>query len=198
MDISKLKCKIPEQESGDWKIVKFEVSEEEAEFFNLRQLINNRPGREILPGNYTKLMHKEYGLVMSDTQAEILDQTDIMYEARENVLINGLGLGLVLQYILSKSEVKKVVVNEISSDLINMIQPYFTDPRLTINHANAFTWKPDGIRFNVVWHDIWYFINGDLYPEMKKLKRRYAHWLQEPHWQGCWCEWWAKRDHLNV
>jgi len=187
MDYSKYKVALPEGQSGDWRVEKFTISEEEAKFDRLRAAISfSNRGRGVDPGNYTRLFCRGV-LVMSDTPAEIMDHRYFINVAIGNVLINGLGLGVVVKGVLLKDSVGKVIVNEISEDVIRLVAPYIKDDRVTINHADAFTWRPDGLRFNSVWHDIWNDICSDNLEEMKKLHRRYGHYLQKPSYQGSWC-----------
>ena len=187
IDYNKYKVNIPEGQSGDWKVEKFTVSKKDAEFFNLRAMISfSGGGRTIDPGTYTRLVRNRE-TIMSDTPAEIGDHLWFMQDAIGNVLLNGLGLGVVLSGVLLKDEVEKVVVNEISEDVIKLVAPHFKDDRITINHTDVFTWNPNGMRFNFIWHDIWDNICEDNLKEMKLLHRKYGHYLQKPHYQGSWC-----------
>lgn len=174
---------IPEGQSGDWKVEKYTVSEEDAKFFNLRCHLNFEHTRVIDPGTYTSLKNKT-ALVMSDTPAEVRDQLFFTLRAQGVVLINGLGLAVTTRLLLAKSDVTQLIVNEISQDVINLVAKYVKDDRLTVNHVDAFEWKPPkGFRLNAVWHDIWNNICEDNLPDMKKLHRRYGHWADS---QGSW------------
>ena len=185
---------IPEGKSGNYRIEKFEVTKDEAKFYNLRCLFQGRLRRQIRPDLYTKLIEEGKALWMSDTNWERYSNTKPVCEAYGVVLINGLGLGLVTEAILKEDKVTKVIVNEISEDVIKLVAPYLPkDDRLTINCADAFTWHPNGQRFNTIWHDIWSYYNEETYRESKKLHRRYGHWLADPHWQGSW----ARVDYLR-
>lgn len=95
-----IKSIVPEGKSGDWKVEKFTVSEEEARFNNARAMFSfSSRGRFIEAGEYTRLM-KENTVVMSDTPAELDDHRWFISHAHGNVLINGLGLGVVVQGLL--------------------------------------------------------------------------------------------------
>jgi hypothetical protein len=183
---SKYKVNIPEGESGGWKIEKFSVSEEEAKIFNIRASFSftNR-GQYIEPGDYTKLTYQGR-VIMSDTPSEIRDHLWFINKANGNVLLNGLGLGVALQAVLQNEDVNKVVVNEISEDVIKLVSPSFKSDRLIINNIDAFKYKPNGMRFDYIWHDIWADICKDNLLEMKALHRRYGHWLQGDKIQGSW------------
>ena len=109
------KVNIPIGKSGDWEVDKFTVSEEDARWSSVRDGY-----RAVRPGEYTKLMHKRY-MIMSDTPAEQMDHYDPVRHARGNILINGLGIGMVLLNCMKKEIVEKATVIEISSDVICLV-----------------------------------------------------------------------------
>jgi len=193
MDYDKYKVDIPEAQSGDWRVEKFTVSEEDAKLERIRAVFSfSNRGRGVPAGDYTRLCYNG-AVVMSDTPDEIMDYRYFMNIATGNVLINGLGLGVVLKGVLFKDSVEKVIVNEISEDVIRLVVPSIKDERVTINHADAFIWKPDDLRFNAVWHDIWDNICSDNLESMKCLHRKYGHYLQKPSYQGSWCRYLIER-----
>ncbi len=183
------KLTIPEGTLGNWTIEKFSVSNKEAAIFNLGLLFNNKRHRQIDPGTYTRLYHKRFGIVMSDTPAEIRDHHSIIYQAKGDVLINGLGLGMILAACLEKQEVSHVTVIEILEDLIQLVLPHYEslyNGRFSVIQADALEYVPEkGKRFNVVWHDIWNDINYDNWEQYKLLHRRYG---RRCDWQGSWCK----------
>ena len=125
---------------------------------------------------------------MSDTPAELSDFRHILYRCKGHVLINGLGLGIVADAVLSREGVDHVTVIEVSSDVIALTGPTLEaryGDKLTIVNADALAWKsPRGIRYNVVWHDIWDTICGDNKETMSKLHRKYG---RRCDWQDSWC-----------
>jgi hypothetical protein len=187
------KVDIPEGESGDWKVERFSVSEDEARFFNLRASIKGNGHRMIQVGEYTKLTHRGH-IVMSDTPAEMRDHWQPVNKAKGKVLINGLGLGMVAEACLRKTDVEHVTVTEISEDVIKLVAPTLKEQygdRLTIIHADALTWQPPkGKKYDVVWHDIWPDICTDNKKTMAKLHRKYA---QRTQWQGSWARYEVER-----
>jgi hypothetical protein len=177
------KVSIPEGQSGVWRVETFTVSESEAKFENLRAMFGG--GRPIAAGRYTRLMRGGY-LVMSDTPAEMRDHYVPVLQAKGSVLITGLGLGMVAAAILRRDGVADVTVIEKSPDVIALVAPHMSDPRLTIIEADAYTWRPPkGKRYDVVWHDIWDDICADNLDGMARLHRKYA---RRCEWQGSWAE----------
>lgn len=190
IQLNDIRVDISEGQSGDWKIEKFIVSKEEASFHNIRAKFSfGGGGRTIQEGEYTKIVRNRT-IVMSDTPAEIRDHSYFVHKAEGNVLVNGLGLGWIVEALLQKPGIKTIVVIEKSSDVIKLVKQHYYDkcPKnkyLIIVHADAFDFKPQkGQRFNAVWHDIWDNICGDNVEDMKKLHRKYG---RHCDWQGSWC-----------
>lgn len=183
------KTKVPEGKAGDWYVERFDITKEQADTDALRNLFSFTYSRKVEPGTYTRLVCKGRGVVMSDTPAELNDHWEPVYKANGHCLINGLGLGIVIEACLRKEEVEHVHVVEESEEVIRLVGPYLLEKwgadRLTIHNADAFTFKPDtNLRFGMVWHDIWDTICADNLPEMHRLHRRYG---RKADWQGSWC-----------
>lgn len=178
----KIDVNIPDKKIGNWAVKSFTVSKEDALIFNMRAIW--QPGaRRIKPGTYKKLT-KNGTIIMSNTPAEIRDHSYFLHIAKGDILINGLGLGVAVKYLLGKKEVKSITVIEKSQDVIQLVAPHLNDPRLNIIHADAFEWKsPKGMQYDYVWHDIWDNICSDNLPEMHKLHRKYG---RKSGWQGSW------------
>jgi len=172
---------IPEGSMGRWRVERYTLSKEQAALENIRA-----PSRYIRPGTYTRLMVGDT-LMMSDTPAEMRDHYEAKRQATGDVLIHGLGLGIVAQMCLDKDEVKHVTIIEIAPEVIELVAPTLSGAygeRLEIVCADALTWKPPrGKRYNCVWHDIWPYITPDNLPDMHLLHRRYG---RRCDWQGSW------------
>lgn len=173
------KVNIPEGRIGSWEVDTFVVEEND-----LRRMRYALQGRSVPPGRYTRLTHNGC-VIMSDTPAEIRDQVEVIRKAQGRVLLNGLGLGVVLKAILQKPEVISVDIVEKSSEVIQLVGQYYTNPRVTIFQDDALTihWEK-GAYWDVIWHDIWPDICADNLPEMKKLHYKYG---KRCAWQGSWC-----------
>jgi spermidine synthase len=178
----KTDSRIPEGASGPYRVEHFTVSKEDADMTRIRAFRDRYS--YVPPGDYTRLMRDDT-VVMSDTPMELSTNSQIIRAAQGRVLLNGLGIGMVLQRILAKSEVEHVTVVEISEDVIKLVGPSFaTDPRVTIVRADALEYAPPvGERFDAVWHDIWDDVCSDNLPDMRKLHRRYG---KRTGWQASW------------
>jgi hypothetical protein len=187
---------VPEGEKGDWKIERFIISEYESKLEALRsQLSSSAMGRGVLKaGTYTRLIYKGK-VIMSDTPDELRDCFPFVWNAKGMVLINGLGMGVVLESLLRKPEVTHIVVIEIDKDVIDLVAEHYQKKaiaagiKLEIIHADVFTWKnTNRYKFDAIWHDIWPNICADNLVTMKRLHRRGGHWLvNNDSYQMSWC-----------
>ncbi len=181
-----IKSKVPAGVRGPWCVEKFTVSAEDEKGERMRAMFSASSGGRFVPaGEYTRLM-RGMSVIMSDTPDEIRDFDYFVRQATGTVLINGLGLGLVVQAMLEKPTITEITVIEIDNQVIKLVLPHLADPRLTVYEANALDWKPPkGKRWNYVWHDIWDGICSDNLPEMARLHRKYARRCDH---QASWCK----------
>lgn len=179
---------VPEGELDGLVVERFEVKP--GNLHNMKQAV--KYGRGTRPGVYTRLIEPKAEIFwMSDTDAEKNDHVPavsrIDFLKAKRVLINGLGLGVVLQAALSYDHVEHVDVVEKDERVIKLVGPHYTkDPRVTIHHADAYeqikAW-PRGTRWDVGWSDIWPKISPDNQPDMTRLQKIYQRRCQ---WHCCW------------
>jgi hypothetical protein len=148
------------------------MTEEKANFEALKaKLSSSAAGRWVPEGNYVRLLKKQKSVytdeiyhgevvwetVMSDTPDEMNDHLLPIIEARGRVLINGLGLGCVLNCIRTQDSVTHVDVVEVSEDVLELVAPFFeNDKRIEFHLGSCVDIKwPRGTRWNYAWHDIW-------------------------------------------
>lgn len=130
---------------------------------------------------------------MTDLYDEWWTQRPAIAEATArggNILITGLGLGLVAEAILRATTDKacRIIIVEKSADVIRLVSPLLRSrygDRIEIIEGDAFTWEPPAARrFTVGWHDIWPDpCATENIEEMNRLELHHAQWCD---WQGCW------------
>lgn len=179
-----MRIDLPLQEgvAGEWRVKKFHVDEMGARMHNMRERLEGRK-RYILPGDYWMLTQGST-CVMSNTPAEYADHYKFIQRATGDVLIGGLGLGMVVAALLRKPEVSSITVVEISQDVIDLVSPCYTDPRVIIVHGDLNTWVPDR-HFDYAWYDIWSYISGDEYQNMLDITKRLRKYVSH---SDCWCK----------
>jgi spermidine synthase len=118
-----------------------------------------------------------------------------------NVLIAGLGLGLILPAILAKPEVEKVTVIEKEMDVIQLVRPSLFkvqgSSKLLIIHDDIFTWRPPRYRrlnffedvrqeFDTIYFDIWPDYGLDNLPEIARLHQAFKSYKAPGGWMSSW------------
>lgn len=178
--------RIPEGESGNVRIVRKTITQKDAQMLNLGFALRREPRRAV-PGDYL-MLYIDGGLVMSDTPDEISDHHRFIEQAHGNVLIAGLGIGMVTLAVAAKPEVEQVVVIEENEHVIRLVAPHMP-PKVRVIHADAFKWLPEaGMVFDRAWMDIWPDICEDNLKEMVALRRRYRSYMRSKSANviGCW------------
>jgi hypothetical protein len=182
------RSEVPPGRSGQWVIEKISMPERDYD-----PVADARPNCfKYRPGTYTCL-RRERTQFMTDLYDEWWTQRAAIVEAAArggNILITGLGLGLVAEAIFRAKIDRecRVTIIEKSGDVIRLVSPFLRaryGDRIEIHEGDAFVWEPPaGQRFTVGWHDIW----PDPYAaentdEMERLERHHARWCD---WQGFW------------
>lgn len=176
---------LEDRQIGDWKLEKFTIES--------NNLMARMQG--ITPGTYVRLTHRGE-CVMSNTNMEKRTNMDFCINAHGDVLIGGLGIGMIILAIQDKPEVKSITVIEKNQEVIDMVASQLNfNEKVNIICADVFEWKPEkGVKYDVSYMDIWNWVNEDVYEkEMKPLKRRYARFLRSKQenpnrYNKCWVE----------
>ena len=168
--------------AGDFELSHFEIGEN-----NLYAMFHGIPC-----GKFVRLLHNG-SVVMSDTDMEKRTNANFVRNAHGNVLIGGLGIGLILLAIQDKPEVEKIVVVEKHREVIDLVKDQLPlNEKVEVVNADVWEYTPTE-KFNTIYMDIWNFINTDVYRDsMKPLIVRYRKFLvpkQEDNnrFIDCWC-----------
>lgn len=170
---------------GRWRIEKFRSALND----NYIRFVRN--GRAPGLGEFTGLIHDSArDVVMSDTIPEILDVRPYLPFLRGDVLVTGLGIGLV-PGILTKHpafsrDVRSVTIIEKEPDVVRLVSPQYGDKRIRVIVADAFHWKPD-MSFDAAWHDVWDRIRITNRAEFSAIRSHYRKAVPVER-QFCWSE----------
>lgn len=200
---------VPEMREGDFRIIHHTLTKEDVELAQIRSIMSYSGGETgyLQAATYVELRQywtndkypdvEHNNLLMSDTPMERRTNSDLLRAAKGDVLIAGLGFGMVLWPLLHKEEVTSITVIELHPEIIKMIEPIFApladecSVKLDIVCDSIFDWKiPKGAMWDTIYFDIWNDICGDNYEEMKTLHRRFS--LKRP--PGGWIGSWRKAD----
>jgi len=182
---------LPEVEGNRFAIRHFEISNNNLRFALLRDAIYGKcENTGLETGKYVKLIDKETGqTLMVDTWNEFVTNVDFINRAHGDVLIGGLGIGLVILPIQDKKEVKSITVVEKHREVIDLVLPQLpVNSKVKVIHADVFEWVAEQ-RYNVIYFDIWDNVRGEYYKETKTLYKKYRKFLKhdDPRsWIGFW------------
>ena len=145
---------IPNGESGDYKVEQCTTTTGEPSWLNY---VNYR---NIVAGDYT-VLYRKYGTswlnIMQDTEQEYGEHDWLMTRMSGDILIAGLGIGMIHIPLLDSDDVTSVTVVEREQDVIDLVwEDCAKDDRFTIVHADIHTWEPPaGSSWDVGWFDTW-------------------------------------------
>jgi len=185
--------------AGNADISFYRVTETGAAVHTMSQAASGRPEMAIKPGIYS-MLKVDGELMMTDTPHEIRTNLDLIENARGDVLIAGLGLGMVLVPLLLNRKVKSVTVIEKSKGVIKLVKPRIQKWRdhqgiigakpapLYIINADIFEWDPGELSWDTIYFDIWPTIGMKNLEGGNKLKRKFKKNLRNRGWMAVWVE----------
>ncbi len=182
---------VPTGKAGAAEVTHFTVSE----FDSRMTMLNRNPSINSVPaGRYARLTVRGQ-IQMTDTRMERRTNSAVIRESHGDVLIAGLGLGMILTAILPKPEVTAVTVVEREPDVIALIEPPLrkklkgSSRKLTVVRADIFDYKPTQ-KFDTIYFDIWPEISCDNLPQIAKLHNRFKSKLRRGEgltpWMNSW------------
>ena len=136
-------------------------------------------------------------VVMSDSWMERYTNQAFIQKAKGDVLIAGLGLGMIILAIQGKAEVNSITVIEKDRQLgdlvLNQLGKYLSST-VEVIYEDIFQYKTEK-KFNIIYFDIWNSA-GENYDQMVTLKKRFKKNRVKPVKQSpiiCWREKEAKQ-----
>lgn len=178
---------------GCW-IAHTEIGEEMVKWARMRGAITG--GRDdIEPGTYVVLNERKGLYVttwMSDTWLERDSNREILRDARGDVLMVGLGIGMVAVAICQKPDVASVTVLEINPEIIRLVAPHIKHDKLRVVQADAGYPPLRGRRFDTIYLDVWADICTDNWGEIKALCQKYRPFTRQGGKVTAW-----QKDHIQ-
>ena len=168
----------------------FSISNEESKFYNLKSLLNGNGGFDcVTAGQYVKLSVNNI-LMMSDTDMEKRTNYEFISNAKGDVMIAGLGIGLILHNLEKKvktGEVKSITVYEKYQDVIDLITPYYKHLPITVKCEDILNYLPPKEEmYNTIYFDIWPTINTDNLKDIRILHNRWKFHKRQDGWMDSW------------
>lgn len=177
------------EESGNVVITTYEFKEKNDPLFNLRAARDGHYFLRMYEGKYVRL-HIDGKLYMSDTFMERITNQPFYQKANGRILIAGLGLGLIIKWLLKQENITEIVVIEKFEDVIKLVAPKFKSSKLKIIHGDIFEWLPEkNEKFDCIYFDIWPNISTNNIDDINKLHRRLRKFINkenEKAYMGSW------------
>lgn len=168
------------------------MTEDMSNMHHLRVLVNHGQWYEdIEPGEYIQLSVNGE-LMMSDTQMERYTNQEFIRNAHGEVMIAGLGIGMILENLLpliEEGRVSRVVVYEKYQDVIDLVAHRYTGRMpLEVRCKDILTYMPKKEeRYDTMYFDIWPTICIDNLEQIKMLHYRWrSHKKDEHSWMDSW------------
>jgi hypothetical protein len=188
-------------ESGSVRLDAFSITPEEARTYNLRSYFHAR-GDTVRPGRYARLT-RNGTLWMTDTPYERRGNLELHRAAKGDVLILGLGIGMLPTALAQKPDVTSITIVEIDEDVIAAVTPTLTRtaPAARVLHGDAFL--PErldlpraraGGGFDTILADVWPTICADDRPQHIAMRRAWRAWLRPSGRHVTWQEDRVKRE----
>ena len=192
MDYVDMATVLESRSSERFEIGRLELSEGMVENAQFRDIINGRRENDgQKPGVVMQLRDKAGNIIMSDTEMERRTNQWFVRKSQGDVLIGGLGLGMILLAIQDKPEIRSITVVELEQEIIDLVSPQLPlNDKVMIICGDILTWKPPkGIKYDTIYFDIWNAICEDNYEDMKLLNRRFGRKLNRDN-PNCWMSSW--------
>jgi spermidine synthase len=129
-------------------------------------------------------------VMMTNNEFEMITNQKFIDNAKGDVIIFGLGIGLILYPLLQDDGIKSITIIEVDKDLIDETFPIIlnsdTKSKLSIINCDAFQYEDDK-KYDTIYFDIWPLINEEAFKEMKVLSERFSKNLNEGGWMDSWC-----------
>jgi len=136
---------------------------------------------------YDRLLEKT---MMSNHEFEMMTNQKFLDSAKGDVLIFGLGIGLIIHPLLNDSDINTIDVVEIDMGLIDEVYPILinqdTKIKLSIYTEDAFSFDTDKM-YDAIYFDIWSSIDDIAFDEMKLLTNKFKKNLKPGGWIDSWC-----------
>ena len=183
---------LPQADVGDFRISHFEVTADAIDkwreyFTRTGNLTGLKQYESLQPGIYVRLTSSYTGW-MDDSHYERQTNEAFLQAAFGDVLIAGLGLGMLPTALLRDPSIRSVTVLEIQPEIIDLVHPHIRDPRLTVLRVDATRPPFRGRHFDSIYLDIWPDINGRNWPPMKALLDDYRAYARDGGIVMAWLE----------
>ncbi len=186
-----------EENKGIARIERFNISKENSKKYNLLSTMNGEPYfMRIEDGNYVRLW-VDGVLMMSDTHMERYTNQFFIDNAHGDVMIAGLGVGLILNALESKvqsGEVNSGRVYEKYQDVIDLVLPKYKHLPIKVICQDILEYRPPKEEtYDTIYFDIWPRISKSNLQQIKILHNRWKFRKRENGYMDSWMKSYIQR-----
>jgi spermidine synthase len=147
-----------------------------------------RHGQRSLAGEQVAQLYVDGKLVMSDSVMERVSNFEVCHKAKGDVLVAGLGVGMILKPLLTNPLVTSVTVIEECQDVIDLVAPYYAHPKLKVAQGDIYKWRPArGVKYDAIYFDVWADIMSTNLTKMAQLHQAFKYYKRSPDaWMNSW------------
>lgn len=187
---------LPETANERVQISHFVIDDEQFHRMEYERKTGDKFSMTKLERTYTRLgvnvgkpqAYDDWVLMMTDTDMERITNAEFVREARGDVLVAGLGIGMVLHALKlprpPERQITSITVVEKYEAVIEAVRTSI-DPSVRLVHADIDSYTPDST-YDTIYFDIWPDRSTDNIPHINALHRRGRKWLQPGGWMGSW------------
>ena len=151
-------------------------------------------------GSYVVLRDKKLrDIIMSDTWMEQHTNIDFVRRANGNVLVAGLGIGMIILAIQDKPDIKSVTIVDLHQGIYDIIMPTLSkhlNNKVKVVICDIHDFVPE-IKYDVIYCDIWNDVSGGNWDEMKKLTKKFKHKIDRGNPEA-FIDHWRKEDTIRM
>jgi spermidine synthase len=176
---------------GKWYIIKSKLSNDyineidtNSKLFPYKQYLQS--GKD-----YVSLIPESEQVMMSNHETETITNQKFIDNAKGNVLIFGLGLGLIIFPLLNDEQITKIDIVEIDSDIISyvgdIIKSHDVRNIVRIHKGDSFEYHNElQTTYDTIYFDIWEYVGEKELYEIKDLHKTYTIFLNKNGWMDSW------------
>ncbi len=170
--MTRIEVNIPEGISGNY-LIRHYTNETESRYWKRYLSLKGESHSK-----YTVLIKDACPMpIMQDSEAEYSEHKWLWDNATGDVLIGGLGIGMIHQPLIDNPNVTSVTIVELEQDVVDLVWEHCAkDETFNLVVADFETWNPpSGSSFDTVWGDTWLVDNSLTMENYRKLIRdRYS------------------------
>lgn len=147
---------------------------------SLKEFVDHyEPGKE-----HMFLISKSEGTMMTDYPDEKITNQKFIDNAYGDVLIFGLGIGLIVFPLLDEESVHSITIIEKDPELPLLVEPiikqYDSFSKVKIENGDAFSYAENiNQKYDTIYFDIWARITDESFEEMDRLHELYRPFLKD-------------------